>query len=1305
MEREEVVERFAEFLEEVYRKELAEVSLRREKSLDIDFQKLDRFDIDLADLLLEEPEETLPLFEEAAKQVEPDLVESFRIRFFNLPEGRQIRIRNLRAEHIGKLITVDGIVVRASEVRPEVSEIVFQCLDCGAEITVLQTTRTIKKPDRCEKCGNRKNFTQVRQTLFDARWVVIEEPFEIVEAERPSSLMVYLKEDLVSPRMRSKTDPGNRIEITGILKEIPRRLRGTRSRQMEIYIEANHIEPLEIEWEELEITPEDEKKIIELAKSPDVYEKLVKSIAPGIYGLDHLKEAIALQLFGGVPKILPDKSRIRGDMHILLVGDPSCLVAGTKVWMADGSLKNIEEFGTEHLEKINEQVMLESGNVATAKVFHRYEFFQVMGLLTEDGKNIKGTFNQPVLTRNGWKRLDELKLGEEIKVVERKGGKLKERWEKIVEISYELPQTVYDIEVPVHKRFIANGIIVHNTAKSQIMKTVAQLIPRGRYVSGKGVSVDYDDPIIYKENGMIKTDLIGEFCDKFYDKDGNGFVKVKNVEVPVFDRNTFKITWKPLTAIYRHKVNEKILKLVLRTGREVRVTADHSVFTIDGCKVKEVKADELRVGDYILIPAKIPVTEKFVEEIDLWKEFKKIGVKQIKLKNDFIYTPWTKYSIPRKIKINKKFAKLLGLFIADGYCVKSGQSWRVVVILNKKEKKLIEWVKQAFEEMFNAKATLQEKGNAVVVCVHSKLVYLFFKEVLKIGKAREKKVPDIVFNIKPNLQLEFIKGYILGDYGVTASKKLASDILYLLLLNRKIGGINRRHIKRTIQFPDHEVNVDGEFYQLKSPKPKKILKNNFELTDLHKRIPLKPFTLPICSSLRKSKYQRLSSSALERFYSKFRKKFYQRLKLLNNGITSKQIAKIYGINHKSASQYLNKLVKMGIAEKVNGTYKLTEKGLSALKELELIEKLLQSDLAFVKIQKIEKVDPSSKYVYDLCVDGYENFVAGFGGVFCHNTGVGLTASVTRDEEFFGGWVLEAGALVLCNKSLLAIDEFEKIERGDQIALHEAMEQQTISIAKANIVATLPAQTAILAGGNPKLGRFDPYLPIKEQIDVPETLLARFDLKFALRDRPNPEIDEKIADYILQTRHFQAELAKPAVPPSLLRKYIAYARKNCQPKLSRKAGEKIKEFFVNLRAKAMEEEAPIPITLRQYEALIRLAEASARVRLSDVVIEEDALRAIKLMKISLREFGFEPETGQFDIDRAEGLRTTAAQRSKIRIILDIIDELTKAQGAEVDRSEIITKAREMGVDNADEILTKMLREGIVYSPRVNKISKV
>jgi MoxR-like ATPase len=379
-----------------------------------------------------------------------------------------------------------------------------------------------------------------------------------------------------------------------------------------------------------------------------------------------------------------------------------------------------------------------------------------------------------------------------------------------------------------------------------------------------------------------------------------------------------------------------------------------------------------------------------------------------------------------------------------------------------------------------------------------------------------------------------------------------------------------------------------------------------------------------------------------------------------------------------------------------------------------------------KIVKINKLP--SQDVFDIEVPEHHRFVAN--GIVVHNTAksvlmkvvsmliprgryvsgkgvtaAGLTATVVKDEEFLGGWVLEAGALVMTNKSLCAIDEFEKVEKNDQVALHEAMEQQTISIAKASIVATLPAQTSILAGGNPKYGRFDPYMPIKEQIDIPETLLSRFDLKFALRDVPNVELDTKVAEHILKVRHYGEIDDEPKIAPELLKKYVAYTRKNVRPKLSREAGDALKDFFVGLREKVTED-SPIPITLRQYEALIRLAEASAKVQLRETVIKEDAVRAINLMKASLRMFGFDIESGTFDIDRLEG-RTSASERGKIKILLNTIEELFNTVGKNIPKEEIVKLAKSKGLKEFDieKMLTELKNTGDLFEPKPGILQKM
>jgi len=670
----DILDLFIEFLRDNYYKELGETITKGEKAIVIDFSLIDKFDPDLADLLLEKPEETLKIFEEAVQQIDLPEKRKIKVRLTNIPESNRIRIRNIRSEHLNKLICVDGIVKRASEIRPEVSEIVFQCGECGEKIVILQTEKekNLVYPSMCDNCKSRRGFKIIEQKLYDARWIAVEEPFEITTGERPSEIMVYLKEDLTSPKMQTKTDPGNRLKIIGILKEVPRRTsKGGKTRQMEILIDANNVESTETEWEELTITPEIEKEIKKFAKDPHVYEKIVASIAPTMYGLEPVKLAIALQFFGGVPKVLKDETRIRGDIHILLVGDPA-------------------------------------------------------------------------------------------------------------------------------------------VGKSQLLKLASQMMPRGKYVSGKGVS-----------------------------------------------------------------------------------------------------------------------------------------------------------------------------------------------------------------------------------------------------------------------------------------------------------------------------------------------------------------------------------------------------------------------------------------------------------------------------------------------------------------GAGLTATVVKDEQFLGGWVLEAGALVLANNSLIGIDEFDKMEKGDQIAMHEAMSLQQISIAKASIVATLPAKTAVLAGANPKLGRFDPYIPIGDQVDIPETLLSRFDVKFALKDIPNPEVDAKMVDHVLKSRHFGEEETKPIITPEFFRKYVAYARSNCKPILTEEAAKKLKDFYIEMRSKSSVsgEKQAVAITMRQYEALIRLAEASAKVQLRKYVNEDDAQRAIDIMKYSLRQFGFDEKTGVFDIDRAEGAMSSA-QRSKIRIVLDIIDELQNTMGGKtIPTDELIKKAKEQNITDIDQIIRKMKDEGMIFEPRSGFIQKV
>ncbi|MCS7123747.1 MAG: minichromosome maintenance protein MCM [Candidatus Aenigmarchaeota archaeon] len=670
---EEITNKISDFLKENYEKEINLLALSENNSIIIDFKLLEAFDILLAESILEEPEKTIKMFEEVIRNMDIPIEESrkekIRVRFINLPEKAYIRIKNLREKHLKKFICVDGIIKRASEIRPEIYKVLFKCRNeqCGYEWWEEQNERFLKKPLACSVC-KRRNLEMTDKKLRDARWIVIEEPFELRGGESTSELFIYLTEDLVSEKNRIKTEPGNRIKVFGILKEIPKRVKGRIYKEMEIYLEANNFETIETQWEDIEISDEDEKKIKELASDKNIYNYLVESVAPSIFGYDEVKLAIILQMFGGVEIITEDKVRIRGDLNILLVGEPA-------------------------------------------------------------------------------------------------------------------------------------------TAKSQFLKTVAQIMPRAKYVSGKAA-----------------------------------------------------------------------------------------------------------------------------------------------------------------------------------------------------------------------------------------------------------------------------------------------------------------------------------------------------------------------------------------------------------------------------------------------------------------------------------------------------------------TKAGLIATVTRDEEFLGGWVLEAGAVVLSNNSVCCIDEFEKIEKDDMIALHEVMEQQSVSIAKASIVATLPARTAILAAANPKFGRFDEIKPISEQLTIPETILTRFDLKFALRDVPDIEKDKKMIEHIEKVRYFQTEeMSKPKIDVDLLRKYIAYARARCKPKLTIEAAEKLKEFYLSLRKASAG--GVISITTRQYESLVRLAQASAKIQLRDFVDKEDVERAINIILFSLKQFGQDITTGTIDIDKAEGQKITHEHRSKIKLVESIINDLEIKHGKTIPLDELIKIAKENGIFDIENILKKMKEVGEILEPRPGKIERI
>ena len=651
-----------------YKTDFGEYLRKGNNVIFIDFMKLSEFSSALSEEVLANPEETLAEIE-AAIEESGLIIGNIRVRLYNLPESQQIDIRNIRSKHINEFVVVEGIIRQSSDVRPQVVNATFDCPSCGTNISLLQMEKKFIEPSRCS-CGRRGGFKLIKKIMVDTQRLVIEEsPESLSGGEQPKRINVFVKEDLVEPKMEEKKTPGSRIKVIGVLKEVPVPLAtGGLSTRYELALEANNIIPLEENFEEFEISEEDENKIIELSKDPQLFNKFSQSIVPSVWGYDEIKKALVLQIFGGVRKTHADGQKRRGDIHVLLIGDPG-------------------------------------------------------------------------------------------------------------------------------------------VAKSSTLKFMAEISPKGRYVVGKSAS-----------------------------------------------------------------------------------------------------------------------------------------------------------------------------------------------------------------------------------------------------------------------------------------------------------------------------------------------------------------------------------------------------------------------------------------------------------------------------------------------------------------GAGLTATVVRDD-YLRGWSLEAGAMVLANKGLVCIDELEKMDAQERSSMHEAMEQQTITISKANVQATLRAETSVLAAANPKLGRFNPDESLSSQFDLPVTLINRFDIIFPLRDIPDKEKDRKIARHILDEHNKEGKTM--IVPKELFRKYVAYSKQKINPKLSEEAIEEIEKFYIELRSSAVSAESlrPIPISPRQLEALIRMSEASAKLRLDNTITKNDAKIAVGIMNSYMMQVGYDQESKAFDIDKIGGTMT-GSKRNKVFMLRTKITEMEERMGKLIPLEELERELEgRLKKDEIDDALIELVKNGIIFEPKKGYIQKM
>jgi len=314
-----------------------------------------------------------------------------------------------------------------------------------------------------------------------------------------------------------------------------------------------------------------------------------------------------------------------------------------------------------------------------------------------------------------------------------------------------------------------------------------------------------------------------------------------------------------------------------------------------------------------------------------------------------------------------------------------------------------------------------------------------------------------------------------------------------------------------------------------------------------------------------------------------------------------------------------------------------------------------------------------------------------------STAAGLTAAVVKDAS--GIFMLEAGAVVLGDQGLVCIDEFDKMRPEDRSALHEVMEQQSASIAKGGIVATLNARTSILAAANPMFGKYDIFKNIYENVNLPIPLLTRFDLVFIVRDIPSQEKDRNIAQHIISQHGSSGTDTTSLIDIDILTKYLSYAKRG-EPALTKEAENLIMEFYLKMRnISGDDKENMITITPRQLEGLIRLATARARLLLKNKVEGEDADRAIYLFNEMLKNSGTDVNTGKVDIGVLQG--RPKSEVSKLQMFMEILRTLEgepKSSVPEQGFVDELVKSDKFSEEEARNYIRRMIRDASIYESK-------
>ncbi|MGQ3412615.1 LAGLIDADG family homing endonuclease [Natrinema sp. LN54] len=1332
----ELVDSFEQFFRNYYDneiKQLAQQYPNEQRSLHIDWQDLYRFDPDLADDFINQPEQLQRYAEEALRLYDLPIDVSLgqaHVRVRNLPETESPEIREIRARDMNSLVQVHGIVRKATDVRPKIEEAAFECQLCGTLSRVPQSSGDFQEPHECQGCERqgpfRVNFDQ--SEFVDSQKLRIQEsPEGLRGGETPQALDINIEDDITG-----EVTPGDHVSATGVLRLEQQGDQQEKSPVFDFYMEGMSVEIDEEQFEDMDITEEDKKAIYEISNRDAVYEQMVASIAPSIYGYDQEKLAMILQLFSGVTKQLPDGSRIRGDLHMLLIGDP-----GTGKSQMLGYIENIaprsvytsgkgsssagltaaavrDDFGD------GQQWSLEAGALVLAD--------QGIAAIDELDKMRCVTGDTLVHTGDGIKPIRELahesvtdgsieslENGRTIRDVDMDvqtmtdDGKITKR-DVLAIHEYDAPDELREIELESGEQLATTAdhpFFVLEDGKRE--ERQAQHLSEGDWVyvprtipaavMDGGVSVlpasesESNIECLTAAHGAVLGYIAGDGNVIYNREDGSYGFRFTNQEAELLRDFEEACTDAFDTQPVRHPSEQRDdgVETVRVHGKQYideLLDAGANLETYDGKRLPETVTQASRETKAAFVRA-LADSEGTVDEravkIHSSSYELLLGTKMLLLE----------FGISSQIQ-TRTYEDNRDLFVLAITSDRSLEAFErhIGFTLERKQHAL-------------ERASERTTGTRTILDVLPECGELFeqARGALRLHQSECGLDNDSTYcnfeNGDANASLRLSERILetFEDRKSTANEQydeLASKTSWARLEElRERYHVSQQELAAELSFSQSHLSTQwGSDTELRE----RIRRRLRELLATPASVDLEPLRNLINADVKWRRVADVRSIASRDHTDTRVNVLEQRLadeigaktidsvqerarsiietdetaetweglrnQLEAYGISFQQVATEMDVAGSTVSRWFTGTVDIGNFDTVRSVCdRLLETKRQRIAEL---------------LGEIER--RAEPRVYDLTVEGTHNFVAN--GMVVHNS-------------------------------------------EDRSAMHEALEQQKISVSKAGINATLKSRCSLLGAANPKYGRFDQYEPISEQIDLEPALISRFDLIFTVTDTPDEEKDRNLAEHIITTNYAgelttqreemnQLEVSQgeidemtdqvdPEIDAELLRKYIAYSKQNCHPRMTEAARNAIRDFYVDLRSKGTDEDAAVPVTARKLEALVRLSEASARVRLSDTVEQSDAERVIEIVRSCLQDVGVDPETGEFDADIVEA-GTSKSQRDRIKNLKQLIGDIEEEydDGAPVDI--VMERAEEIGMDHskAEHEIDKLKQKGEVYEPSTDTL---